>query len=275
MTHVLLALAALVYCAAGMGYLWYLMGSDRTGARFGTAALTAGLVLHGAALAIKTAQYGFSPAMDVEEGLSLVAWFVGLLYILVNRSFRLPILGAFVVPLILVVILPELGIPGSMHQLPQSLRTALLTVHVLPAFLGDAAFALGALVGVAYLLQEHQLKLVHAGTSLWARLPSLELLDRLNERFAVAGFALLSVTIVTGAMVARSVWGQALSLLEPRELMAIVTWLLYGALLWGRLQAGWRGRRAAVLTLIGFGLAMASFIGLAFCPADRHGGSFE
>src|SRR5581483_12521019 len=71
-THVLLALAALVYCAAGMGYLWYLMGSDRTGARFGTAALTAGLVLHGAALAIKTAQYGFSPAMDVEEGLSLV-----------------------------------------------------------------------------------------------------------------------------------------------------------------------------------------------------------
>jgi ABC-type uncharacterized transport system permease subunit len=100
-------------------------------------------------------------------------------------------------------------------------------------------------------------------------------MDRLNERFTVAGFALLTFTILTGALFARGVWGQALSLLEPSELMAVATWLLYGVLLWGRLQGGWRGRRAAWLTLLGFTLAMLSFVGLSFCPADRHGGTFE
>lgn len=275
MTHVLLALAALAYCAAGMGYLWYLLGVDPIAARLSAFALGAGLVLHGATLALRASQYGFSPAMDVQDGLSLLAWFLGLAFLLLNGKWRVPILGAFVVPLMLVVTLPALGRPTSGYSLPPALHDAHLWVHVVVAFLGYAAFALASLVGVAYLLQEHELKAQRGGTSIWARLPSLELMDRLNERFTLAGFILLSVTIVTGALFAHGIWGQTLSLLEPSELMTVVTWLLYGVLLWGRLQAGWRGRRAAVLTLLGFSVAMLSFIGLSFCPAGRHGGTFE
>jgi HemX protein len=274
-SHVLLALAALAYCAAGMGYLWYLVGIDRIAARLGAFALAAGLTLHTLALALKLSQYGFSPAMDAKEGLSLLAWFIGLAFLSLNRRLRLPILGAFVVPLMLLVILPALGGPGGGHSLPAELRNPLLLVHVVVAFLGYAAFALAALVGLAYLLQERELKGSRRGISIWARLPSLELMDRLNDRFTVAGFVLLTFTIVTGAFFARGVWGQMLSLVEPTELMAIATWLLYGVLLWGRLQGGWRGRRAALLTLVGFAIALVSLVGLSFCPADRHGGSFE
>jgi len=274
-THVLLALAALAYCAAGMGYLWYLIGFDPIAARLSGLALGAGLALHGATLALKAAQYGFSPAIDVQEGLSLLAWFLGLAFLVLNGRWRVPILGAFVVPLMLVVTLPALGHPGSGRLIPPSLRDAHLWVHVVVAFLGYAAFAFASLIGVAYLLQERELKTQHGGSSLWARLPSLELMDRLNERFTLVGFICLTVTIVTGALFARGVWGHALSLLDPSELMAIVTWLLYGVLIWGRVKIGWRGRRAAVLTLLGFGVAMLSFIGLSFCPADRHGGTFQ
>jgi HemX protein len=274
-SHVLLALAALAYCAAGMGYLWYLVGIDRIAARLGASALAVGLTLHTVALALKLIQYGFSPAMDAKEGLSLLAWCIGVTFLALNRRLRLPILGAFVVPLMLLVVLPALGVPGSARSLPQSLHNPLLLIHVVVAFLGYAAFALASLVGLAYLLQERELKVPHGGTSIWARLPSLELMDRLNERFTVTGFVLLTVTIVTGAFFARGVWGQALSLVEPTELMAIATWVLYGVLLWGRLQGGWRGRRAAVLTLLGFAIAIVSLVGLSFCPADRHGGTFE
>jgi cytochrome c-type biogenesis protein CcsB len=273
--HALLALAALAYTAAGMGYLWYLVGTDPIAARVGATALLSGLALHALALLAKVIQNGFSPAMDVQEGLSLLAWFIGLTYLVLNRSLKLPILGAFVVPLMLVVALPALGLPGPTHPLAPALHSALLPVHVVVAFLGDAAFAVASLVGIAYLLQERELKAHREDSSLWARLPSLELMDRLNQALTVTGFILLTVTIVTGAWFAQGVWGQALSLLQPSELMAIVTWLLYGALLWGRLQSGWRGRRAAVLTLVGFAIAMLSFVGLSFCPADRHGGTFQ
>ena len=275
MTHVLLALAALAYCAAGMGYLWYLVGTDPIAARLSTFALCAGLVLHGATLLLKTWQYGVSPAMDVRDGLSLLAWFLGIAFLAVNARWKVPILGAFVVPLMLLVTLPALGHPNPGHPLPPSLRDAHLWVHVVVAFLGYAAFALASLIGIAYLLQERSLKARHEGGSPWVRLPSLELMDRLNERVTLAGFALLTVTILSGAIFAREIWGQTLSLLDPSELMAVATWLIYGFLLWGRLQAGWRGRRAAVLTLVGFAVAMLSFIGLSFCPADRHGGTFQ
>jgi cytochrome c-type biogenesis protein CcsB len=274
-THVLLALAALAYCAAGMGYLWYLVGVDPIAARLSAFALGGGLALHGATLALRAWQYGFSPAMDLQDGLSLLAWFLGLAFLLLNGKWRVPILGAFVVPVMLLVTLPALGHPESGHPLPPALHDAHLWVHVVVAFLGYAAFALASLIGVAYLLQERALKAQHGGASLWARLPNLELMDRLNERFTLAGFVLLSATIVTGALFAHGIWGQTLSLLEPSELMTLVTWLLYGVLLWGRFQAGWRGRRAAVLTLLGFAVAMLSFVGLSFCPVGRHGGTFE
>lgn len=274
MAHVLLGLAVLAYCAAGMGYLWFLVDARAVAAKLGERGLRLGLLLHGLAVVVRAPGYGFSPAMDVQDGLSLLALFVGVTFLWLNRRLKLPILGAFVLPLMLVVALPALSLPAAARPLSPTLHSLLLPVHVTIAIMGYAAFAVASLAGIAYLLQERELKAHGAGSQVWVRLPSLELMDRLNQRLTVVGFSLLSLTIVSGAFFARGVWGAALNLLEPNELMAIVTWAVYGVLLWGRLQAGWRGRRAALLTLFGFGLAMASFVGLSFCPAGRHGGTF-
>ncbi len=274
-THVLLALAALAYCAAGTGYIAFLVASAPTAARIGVVSLRVGLLLHGVAIAARAWQYGFTPALDVQDGLSLLAWFLGLTYAGLNQRLKLPILGAFVVPLMLAVALPALSLPGPARPLPPPLHTALLPFHVTVAILGYAAFGVAALIGVAYLLQERELKARHTLSTLWSRLPSLELMDRLNRGLTVAGFVLLTLAIVSGAFFAHRVWGHALSLFQPSELMAMVTWGLYGVLMWGRMQSGWRGRRVAVLTLLGFSLAMFSFVGLSFCPADRHGGTFQ
>ena len=275
MTHVLLALAALAYCAAGTGYIAFLVAGTPAAARMGVASLRVGLVLHGVAIAARAFQYGFTPALDVQDGLSLLAWFLGLTYAWLNRRLKLPILGAFVVPLMLAVALPALSLPGPARPLPAALHSALLPFHVTVAILGYAAFGIASLVGIAYLLQERELKARHAISTLWSRLPSLELMDRLNRTLTATGFVLLTVTIITGAFFAHRVWGHVLSLFQPSELMAMVTWGLYGVLMWGRVQSGWRGRRAAVLTLVGFTVAMFSFVGLSFCPADRHGGTFQ
>jgi cytochrome c-type biogenesis protein CcsB len=273
-SHELLGLAALAYFAALMAYLWLLVRTDAVAARAGAIALSLGLVLHGGAVALEFIHYGVSPATNVKEGLSLLAWLMGLTFLLINRRLHLPIFGAFVMPLMLALALPALALPGRSRPLPPALEHAVLLPHVLTAFFSDAVFGLAALVGIAYLLQERELRTRIQGSSLWSKLPSLELMDRLNRRLVIAGFVLFSFAIVTGAVLAHWAWGSAFGW-EPREVVALLTWLVYAGLIWARAQSGWQGRRAAVLTLIGFGLSMAGLVGLALCPVDRHGGTFQ
>ncbi len=274
MSHALLGLATLAYCGAGVAYLWYLVHADAPAARFGVWGLAAGLVLHGAAISVGLLHHDFLPATNVREGLSLLAWLMGISYLVLDRKLHLPILGAFVLPLVLVVALPALAVPMPDLPLSPALHDGLLPFHVVIAFLGEALFAVASGVGFAYLVQERELKRRGRLAVLWAKLPALEVLDGLNRRLVLWGFALLSFTIVTGALVAKATWGSAWSW-EPRELLAFVTWILFGGLVWARQLAGWRGRRVAVLTMAGFLLVMFSFVGLALCPVDRHGGMFQ
>ncbi|HUB05762.1 MAG TPA: cytochrome c biogenesis protein CcsA [Myxococcales bacterium] len=274
MSHALLGLAALAYCAAGVAYLWYLIRADPPAARLGFWGLAAGLVLHGTAIALKIAGHDFVPAINVREGLSLLAWLMGCTYLILDQKLRLPILGAFVLPLVLLIALPALAVPIPDRPLPRALGAGLLPFHILTAFLGYALFAVASGVGSCYLLQERELKGKAHLSTLWSKLPSLEVLDHLGNRLVLWGFALFTFAIVTGALVAKGTWGSVWSW-EPNEALALATWVLFAGVIQARQIFGWQGRRAAVLTMLGFLLAMGSFLGLSLCPVDRHGGSFQ
>ncbi|MHB8420145.1 MAG: cytochrome c biogenesis protein CcsA [Myxococcales bacterium] len=274
MSHALLGLAALAYSAAGVAYLWFLIRADAPAARLGFWGLAAGLALHGGAIALKIVAHDFVPAVNVREGLSLLAWLMGLTYLILDQKLRLPILGAFVLPLVLLVALPALAMPTPDSPLPRALGAGLLPFHILTAFLGYALFAVAFGVESCYLVQEREMKGRARLSQLWAKLPSLEVLDGLGSRLVLWGFALFSFAIVTGALVAKGAWGSVWSW-EPKEALAFGTWLIFAGLIQARQILGWRGRRAAVLTLIGFFFAMGSFVGLSLCPVDRHGGSFQ
>jgi HemX protein len=274
MNHALLGFATLAYCVAGGGYLWFLFRADQAAAQVGRLALVVGLFLHGGAVILKLRQYGLAPATNVREGLSLLAWLLGICFLALNRRFRLPILGAFVAPLVLIVTLPVLLWPSPERPLPAGLHSGLLHLHIVAAFLGYALFALAFGVGLCYLVQERQMKGPNRPSQLWSRLPSLAVLDRINRTLVRLGFALLTFTLISGAFFARGAWGGAWTW-EPKEVITLLAWLLYGGLIQARALAGWQGRRAAVLSLIGFGLLMGSFVGLTLCPVDRHGGTFQ
>jgi cytochrome c-type biogenesis protein CcsB len=274
LSHAFLGLAALAYLAAGMAYLWFLIRADPSAARFGFWGLAIGLALHFGAIALRVFTHDFVPATNVREGLSLLAWLMGTTYLILDQRLKLPILGAFVLPLVMLIVFPALALPIPDRPLPPALHAGLLPLHVLTAFLGNALFAVAFGVGTCYLLQEREMKGRGRLSQLWAKLPSLEVLDLLNGRLIAWGFALLSFAIVTGALVAKGAWGSIWSW-EPREALAFATWLLFAGLVWARQIFGWRGRRVAVLTMLGFALVMGSFVGLALCPVDRHGGTFQ
>jgi ABC-type transport system involved in cytochrome c biogenesis permease subunit len=106
------------------------------------------------------------------------------------------------------------------------------------------------------------------------RLPSLEQLDRLNYRCIGWGFPLLTLGILSGGIWAASTWGSFWSW-EPREVLSLITWIIYAALLQFRLTTGLRGRRAATLTIVGFGVLVASYVSINLLPLPgRHGGGF-
>jgi len=129
------------------------------------------------------------------------------------------------------------------------------------------ALACGA--GLLYLLQEHAIKSKHRGF-FFKRLPSLELLDHTGYACIVTGFTMLTFGLITGLIYAKSVWGRFWSW-DPKEVWSGITWLLYAALLHQRLTFGWRGRRAAIMAIIGFAVILFTFLGVNFLLKGHHG----
>jgi len=131
------------------------------------------------------------------------------------------------------------------------------TVHLGTLVLGNAAFAIACLVGILYLIQERTIKDKKQGF-FFRRLPSLKLLDSTGYASLIVGFPLLTFGIISGIVYAQMVRGQFWSW-DPREIFAVITWLVYAALLHERLAVGWRGKRAAIMTIVGFLVLLFTF----------------
>ena len=195
--------------------------------------------------------------------------------VLVLRFAALFYLGAFVTPLVLVTLLPALflGHGGKLEAIPEAIRRPVLPVHIVSAFLGIAFFAIAAGVALMYLLQEREVKGKRFG-ALFSRLPSLDSLDKLNQRLVRAGFLVFTLALVTGTVIAKGVWKSAWSW-DPQQISSLVIWLLYGGLVQLR-HTGWHGRRYALLTIAGFALVIGSMVALDVIPeATRHGGDYQ
>jgi ABC-type uncharacterized transport system permease subunit len=133
------------------------------------------------------------------------------------------------------------------------LRNALLPFHVASNLFGIALFTLAFAAAVAYLLQERHLK--RKDLEGIDRLPPIDALDRAEHMFLVAGFPLLTIGILTGTIWAREIQAGGAAAVA-RAALSYAAWSLIGGVLLLRASAGWRGRRAAVGTILGFGLTV-------------------
>ncbi len=132
--------------------------------------------------------------------------------------------------------------------------------HIGLTLLSYVAFLLACVSGVLFLIQERQLKAKHMGR-LFHWLPPLASLDRLNCRAIVLGFALFSGGLLCGIAGQQLTFGRWVSL-DPKEGLAYLTWLGYAVLLTVRLLATLRGRKIALLSIVGFGLVLLTFVGI-------------
>jgi ABC-type uncharacterized transport system permease subunit len=193
------------------------------------------------------------PGTSVREALGFLAWLMIGGYLLATLRQRLQVLGAFVAPAA-IVILAAARLSPSGEALPG--LTLLGRVHISLATLGVAIFALATLLAVLYLVAERSLKHKRFESFLFRRGVALESLDRLAHRLVLAGFPIFTLAIMLGV-----IWvSQRDTGFNRAEYpLALVTWVSFAALIVTRTTHGWRGRRAAWLTVVGFAGAVLVF----------------
>ena len=269
----LLKVTAILYLLAGASFVAYVFLVREFLSSLSPIILLTGFVVHTVALGVHFLQTGYPGVAQFREALSFYAWLLVAGYLLIQLKYRLAILGAIIAPLAFLMTLAAFAFGTGGDELPPALKTYWLPVHVTLAFLGNAVFALAFGVSLIYLLQENYLKRKKV-TAVIKRFPSLEALDKLNYVLLVWGFPLMTLGILTGSMWAGIHWGNYWSW-EPREISSGIVWLLYGVLLHGRVTAGLRGKKAALLTMVGFAVVLGYFLwGDSLFPS-RHGGRFE
>ncbi len=144
----------------------------------------------------------------------------------------------------------------------------MVLIHTLCSLLSYVAFLVAFIIGLLFLMQERQLKRKTMG-ALFHRLPSLDLLDRINFLAISAGFGLLSIGLGCGLVGSRVILGRWW-VADPKEVAALGLWACY-LLLWiVRLRSTLRGHRVALLSVLGFTLVLFTFLGASWLLPTSH-----
>lgn len=264
----LIILTIACYMSSSAAYCAYLFIQKDYLQRGGCIALAVGSIWHTAHIIYRIYASGHMPVGNLRDTLSLAGWAIAGLFLIVFVKYKLKVLGTIAAPLVTVVMIIVSQLPGETSQAAALLKHFWLISHVIAIFIGEAGFALACGLGLLYLIQENAIK-TKKRRFFFKRLPSLDLLDAAGYACIVVGFTMLTIGLITGFVYARSVWGRFWSW-DPKEVWSGITWLFYAALLHERLTVGWRGRRSAIMAIIGFGVILFTFLGVNFLLEGHH-----
>ncbi len=247
-----------LYLAGTVFFLAYLLRRSEALSKVSLGVTAVGFGTHTLALAMRMIGAGQAPLPSFHEALSFFAWTLVLVFLAVEFRHRIHVLGSFILPLALLSLVSAAVLPEQGPTLKPVLKT--LWVHVALSMLGAVGFAVAFVAGVMYLIQDGLLKSKRFNV-LYTKLPALDFLDHLNQQSIVFGFPLLTLGIITGAISGAFSKGSYLSW-NPEQTWALVTWFFYFVVLLGRLTVGWRAKRAAYLTIIGFAGVILTLVGV-------------
>lgn len=260
------------YFIAMVTYILYLPFSKQPLALFGRYAAITGLMANSAAILLRMAIVHRPPLANGYEFILTFAWGIVMVYLLIENRFKLSLGGAFVMPsaffLLAFVVFFMSGNERVMTSIQPALKSNWLTFHVITAMMGYGSLAVSFGIGILYLLKQ-RLEVRKPQGQLNARLPELQRLDYLGYKMIKLGFPLLTLCIITGAIWANYAWGTYWSW-DPKETWSLVTWIIYAIYLHARLMYGWKGKRSAWLSVLGFLAVLFTFIGVNYLLTGLH-----
>jgi len=200
--HLLGWVAVLFYAAAEALAIRSLVRPKGFGAA--PALVVAGLVAQFADLQLVGRKLGSVPYRTLGGSMALFGWMLGLAYLVLVLRHRERAIGPFLIPLLLAFSLLGVLLPSRAPAAPGT-RGSLFAFHVTFAILADAAFALSFVLSILYLIQNRQIRRGRTGV-LFSRLPSLEVIGRMNRTSVTIGLVVLSLSVALGMAWAHRVW---------------------------------------------------------------------
>jgi len=263
-----LQITTVIYFSSMIGYLLFLFNQKSTYQQTAFYLISTAIVFHFVSMVIYTIATRHVPIQNLSQSLSVAAFSLGCMFLFFQYKFDLKILGVFASILLSCIMLAVLLIPDAPVEKNTVLKGFWFYSHIILVFAGEAALALACGAGILYLLQEKGIKTKSPGF-FFKRLPSLDLLDNVGYTCLTTGFALLTIGLVTGFIYAKTIWGRFWGW-DPKEVFSVGTWVVYAALLHLRLYSGWRGRKSAIMTIIGFLIIIFTFIGVNILLGGHH-----
>ena len=276
-SSLILSITTFVYGTAALLYIIAWIFHKRAVGRMASLVTIAGFLGNLAGFGIRWAEsyqlgFGRAPLSNLYESLVFFALSTTALFLLVEKRKGNPIMGAFVLPMAFFCMAYASLSPNindHIQPLLPALKSNWLIAHVVTCFIGYAGFAIAFCLSLMVLLRKNYKE---DGASIWSRIPDLRSLDDLTHKMVMLGFLFLTIGIITGAVWANSAWGRYWGW-DPKETWSLITWFIYATFLHARLMRGWQGKKMAVLSIVGFGAVLFTYLGVNLLPGLHSYGS--
>jgi ABC-type transport system involved in cytochrome c biogenesis permease subunit len=265
-----------LYAAAVVVYAIHFANRQSPVGRAATTLLLLGVLAHTFVIGMQTMEVRHVPFSNTSTAVSSFVWLLALSYLYLEVTTDERAMGVFILPIVVGLLTISVIYPGVDYRDPV-LDSPWFWVHVTSLLFAYATFALAAMLGLTYVLQFKEIKKKHLGY-FYTRLPSLHVLDAMNSRAVVVGWLFLTMGVVVGV-----VWTaqarvlapensnlQAMSLQDPKILIAVLTWAVYSFAMFARKTLGWTGRRAAWLSALGFVMVLLNLLPVSYFVTTSH-----
>jgi ABC-type transport system involved in cytochrome c biogenesis permease subunit len=269
-------LPLVLYAAAGIAYAVHFARRQPQVGRLATTLLILAALSHTFVIGMQTMEVRHVPFANPSRAVSTFVWLLALSYLYLEITTDERAMGVFIVPMLVgLQLIPALS-PG-VERIDPVLDSPWFWVHVSSLLFAYASFGLAGVLGLTYMVQFKEIKKKHLGY-FYMRLPSLQTVDVMNARAVAVGWLFLTLGVVVGAIwtsQARAVVPddpnlQAMSLNDPKILVAVVTWGVYSFAMVARRTLGWSGRRAAWLSALGFAIVLLNFLPINYFVTTSH-----
>lgn len=263
-----------LYLGSSIIYITYMAFQVEKIAKIASGWTLIAFLLHTAAIIIRWIEsyqmgLGRAPLTNMYESLVFYSWCITLLYLLWEKRMPSRLSGALVMPLAFFFIAYASLAPGvsaKIDPLIPALQSNWLHVHVITCFLSYASFTISCALSILYLIKQGKKKEDFPNNHLTF---GLENLETLIYKTVAIGFPFLTIGIITGAAWASYAWGSYWSW-DPKETWSLITWFIYAVFLHARLRREWRGKRLAILSIVGFGAVLFTYFGVNYLLSGLH-----
>jgi ABC-type transport system involved in cytochrome c biogenesis permease subunit len=268
------AILLLLYTAAGVAYAVQFARRSFDVSRTATVLLVLAAIAHTFVIGMETMRVGHVPFASATSAIVMFVWLLALSYLYVELTTGERSMGVFILPLLVALQTIPAFSTGLDEPRSAILESPWFGVHVSSLLFAYASFALAGVLGITYVLQFKEIKAKALGF-FYERLPSLNMLDEMNLRAVKIGWLFLTAGLISGAIWASQLPSSgdpnaSMSMADPKIFVAVLCWGVYSFELYAQRAIGWRGRRAAWLSALGFAIVLLNFVPVSYFFTTSH-----